>query len=187
MVRCRGEGRRHLSWPRAERHDYSMWSRTEALVQHPHDNGVWLGGVRALERVAELGINAVVSLCRLGTLDVPGVSPEDHATFWVVDSAVEGDNANAAFVLGEAAAAVERYRAEGKTVLLHCVRAESRTPTVAALYGARVARISPLEALADLQRVLPGARPNPFFMQVLAEAETITDTAAGGATRAGAQ
>jgi predicted protein tyrosine phosphatase len=110
-----------------------------------------------------LGVDAVVSLCRLGTGDVPGVAAADHATFWVVDSFDAGDNAHPDFVLREAAAAVERYRAEGKTVLLHCVRAESRTPTVAALYGARVAGISPLEALEDLQRVLPGARPNPLL------------------------
>jgi ADP-ribosyl-[dinitrogen reductase] hydrolase len=178
----RGEGRRQLSWPRAGRHDYSMWSRTDSLVRHPHDDGLWLGGVGSLQRVAELGIDAVVSLCRLGTLDVPGVAPEDHAPFWVVDSAVEGDNAHAAFVLREAAAAVERYRAEGKTVLLHCVRAESRTPTVAALYGARVAGISPLEALADLQRVLPGARPNPLFLRILKNAEAAGHPTATEAT-----
>lgn len=178
----RGEGRRSATWPRAERHDYSMWNRTDVLVRHPHDGGVWLGGVGSLERVAELGIDAVVSLCRLGTLDVPGLAPEDHATFWVVDSAVEGDNAHAAFVLREAAAAVERYRSEGKTVLLHCVRAESRTPTVAALYGATMAGISPLVALSDLQRVLPGARPNELFMQVLRKAARNLDPMASGAT-----
>lgn len=163
----RGEGRRPVSWPRAERHDYSMWSRTDALVQHPHDDGVWLGGVGSLGRVAELGIDAVVSLCRLGTLDVPAVAAENHATFWVVDSPFEEENAHAGFVLREAAAAVERFRSEGKTVLLHCVRAESRTPTVAALYGASVAGVSPMEAMEDVRRVLPGARPNPLFMGVL--------------------
>jgi len=183
----RGEGQRPLSWPRTERHDYSMWGRTDALVQHPHDDGVWLGGVRALERVAELGIDAVVSLCRLGTLAVPGVAPEDHATFWVVDSAVEDDNAHAAFVLEEAAAAVERYRAEGKTVMLHCVRAESRTPTVAALHGARIAGISPLEALEDLRRVLPGARPNPLFLRILEEAPTTWHPASNEATTGAAE
>ncbi|GAP54644.1 adp-Ribosylation/Crystallin J1 protein, partial [Arthrobacter sp. Hiyo6] len=57
-----------------------------------------------------------------------------------------------------------------KTVLLHCVRAESRTPTVAALYGASVAGVSPMEALEDVRRVLPGANPNPLFMRVLSEA-----------------
>jgi ADP-ribosyl-[dinitrogen reductase] hydrolase len=95
------------------------------------------------------------------------VAAENHAAFWVIDSAFEEDNAHAGFVLREAAAAVERYRSEGKTVLLHCVRAESRTPTVAALYGASVAGVSPLDALADLRRVLPGARPNLLFMRVL--------------------
>jgi protein-tyrosine phosphatase len=97
------------------------------------------------------------------------VASENHATFWVVDSPVPGDNAHAGFVLQEAAAAVERYRSEGKTVLLHCVRAESRTPTVAALYGASVAGVSPLEALEDVRRVLPGARPNGLFMGVLGD------------------
>ncbi|UKA55491.1 ADP-ribosylglycohydrolase family protein [Arthrobacter sp. FW305-BF8] len=171
----RGEGRRLESWPRAVTHDYSMWGRTDGLVRHPHDDGLWLGGVASIAQVAELGIDAVVSLCRLGMEDVPSVAVHDHATFWVVDSFDAGDNAHPDFVLREAAAAVERYRAEGKTVLLHCVRAESRTPTVAALYGARVAGISPLEALADLRRVLPGARPNSLFLAVLRDAETGDD------------
>lgn len=177
----RGEGRRSASWPRADSHNYSMWSRTDVLVRHPHDDGVWLGGVGSLARVTELGIDAVVSLCRLGTMDLPAVAPENHATFWVIDSALEGDNAHAAFVLDEAAAAVERYRAEGKTVLLHCVRAESRSPTVAALYGARVAGVSPLEALGDVRRVLPGARPNALFAKVLRSysADRIQDNGKG--------
>ena len=179
---ARGEGRRLGAWPRTERQDYSMWGRTDVLAKHPHDDGVWLGGVGSLEQVAELGIDAVVSLCRLGTLDVAGVASEDHATFWVVDSAVEGDNAHAAFVLGEAAAAVERYRAEGKTVLLHCVRAESRTPTVAAMYAARAAGMSPVEALANVQQVLPGAQPNPLFMRILRDAGAASHPPATEAT-----
>ncbi|MGO4192993.1 ADP-ribosylglycohydrolase family protein [Arthrobacter sp. YAF17] len=168
----RGEGRRPNSWPRAERQDYSMWSRTDALAQHPQDDGVWLGGVGSLGRLAELEIDAVVSLCRLGALGVPSVAPEDHATFWVIDSLDEDDNAHPAFVLLDAAAAVERFRAEGKTVLLHCVRAESRTPTVAALYGAAVVGTSPLEALEDVRRVLRGANPNDLFLKVLRNAQT---------------
>ncbi|MCB5274747.1 hypothetical protein BJG92_02284 [Arthrobacter sp. SO5] len=165
----RGEGRRPASWPRAERQDYSMWGRTDELVQHPHDDGVWLGGVGSLARLAELGIHAVVSLCRLGTSEVPGVAPDDHATFWVIDSPADEDNAHAAFVLRDAAAAVERFRAEGKTVLLHCVRAESRTPTVAALYGSSVAEVSPMEALEAVRQVLPGANPNPAFLRLLGD------------------
>ena len=163
-----GAGRRTDTWPRTSHFDYSSWSRTDVLVRHPDDDGVWLGGVGALERTPELGIDAVVSLCRLGTDDVAGIAPEDQATFWLVDSAAPESNAVAAYVLHEAAAAVERFRAEGKTVLLHCVRAESRTPTVAALYGARVAGVTPVEALEHVRRVLPNAHPNPAFREVLA-------------------
>ena len=140
------------------------------LVQHPYDDGVWLGGVGSLGRVAELGIDAVVSLCRLGVEDMPDVPACDHATFWVVDSPKTGDNARPDFVLREAAAAVELFRSEGKTVLLHCVRAESRTPTVAALYGARVAGVTAVEALEDLRLGLPAARPNPLFLELLGNA-----------------
>lgn len=182
MELARGEGRRLDSWPRAITQDYSFWGRTDALVRHPHDDGVWLGGIRSLARVAELGIDAVVSLCRLGTEDIPGVAPADHATFWVIDSFDAGDNAHPDFVLREAAAAVERYRAQGKTVLLHCVRAESRTPTVAALYGAKAAGISPLQALSDLRRVLPGGRPNELFLRLLNDAAAGADLTAAGAT-----
>jgi ADP-ribosyl-[dinitrogen reductase] hydrolase len=174
MELAAGGGRLHDEWPRAVTHDYSRLDRTDALVRHPHDDGVWLGGVDSVARVAELGIDAVVSLCRLGMEDVPSVAVHDHATFWVVDSFDPGDNAQPDFVLREAAAAVEHYRAEGKTVLLHCVRAESRTPTVAALYGARVAGVTPLRALEDVRRVLPGARPNPRFMELLSKADAGT-------------
>ncbi len=55
----------------------------------------------------------------------------------------------------------------GKTVQPHCVRAEFRTPAVAALYGARAEAGFPLRALEDVRRVLPGARPKAFFMEVL--------------------
>lgn len=165
-----GNGRQADTWPRTRHFDYSSWSRTDVLVRHPDDDGVWLGGVGALGRTAELGIDAVVSLCRLGTKDVDGIVPEDQATFWLVDSASSESNSHTAFVLQEAAAAVERFRTEGKTVLLHCVRAESRTPTVAALYGARAAGVTPLESLENVRRVLPNAHPNPAFREVLATA-----------------
>ncbi|WP_260758297.1 hypothetical protein [Mycobacterium sp. SMC-8] len=64
--------------------------------------------------------------------------------------------------------AVERFRAEGKTVLLHCVEAQSRTPSVAALYGAGLRGVGAHEALDAVMRVLPRARPNPAFREALA-------------------
>ena len=69
-------------------------------------------------------------------------------------------NAYLDFVLMDAARAIAALRAEGKTVLLHCVQAQSRTPAVAALYGALLKGCRPTDALADVVDVLPGANPN---------------------------
>ncbi|NQD88004.1 ADP-ribosylglycohydrolase family protein [Paenarthrobacter sp. CM16] len=167
MELARGEGTREQSWPGAAHQDYSMWTRTDVLVQHPHDDGVWLGGAGSLGRIEALGIDAVASLCRLGSSDLPTVAVSDHASFWVVDSPDPSDNADAAFVLAEAAAAVEQFRSEGKTVLLHYVRAESRTPTVAALYSAASLGIDAETALDDVLNVLPNASPNPMFLDIV--------------------
>lgn len=52
----------------------------------------------------------------------------DHEVVWLVDKPL---NADAARVLADTADAIASLRAEGKTVFVHCVRAESRTPTVA--------------------------------------------------------
>jgi ADP-ribosyl-[dinitrogen reductase] hydrolase len=62
---------------------------------------------------------------------------------------------------------VEQLRGEGRTVLVHCVGAYSRTPTVAALYGARLRNISTDQALRDVKAALPGAHPNPAFRAAL--------------------
>ena len=44
-------------------------------------------------------------------------------------------------------------------MLVHCVGAYSRTPTVAALYGARLRNVSTDDALRDVMTALPGATP----------------------------
>ena len=47
------------------------------------------------------------------------------------------------------------------------MQAQSRTPTVATLYGARLRDISVAEALADVCGVLRDARPTPDFREAL--------------------
>ena len=100
--------------------DYSEYKDADALAQHPHDEGVWLGGIDALTNLPE-GVNAVVSLCRLGDSQVPaaGVAPGDHLEVWLIDDPDPAKNPNLDFVLTDAAATVKALRAEGKTVLLH--------------------------------------------------------------------
>lgn len=91
----------------------------------------------------------------------------DHAEVWLADSADSGRNPNLDLVLAQAADAVAVLRAEGRTVLIHCVDAVSRTPAVAALYAARHLGIPVQQALRDVRSVLPAARPNPAFIAAL--------------------
>jgi ADP-ribosyl-[dinitrogen reductase] hydrolase len=129
----------------------SYGTSSEELVPHPDDPGVLLGAVGALRPgVAQ----AVVSLCRVQPL--PWLAPEDHVEVHLIDR--EDANTDLRFVVSDAALAVQALRAEGKTVLLHCVHAQTRTPVVAAAYGALVTRSSEREALRRVQAVLASGR-----------------------------
>ncbi len=157
--------RRAGQWPHAEHVDYSGWPHRDSLAVHPHDDGVVLSGIDAATGRVEIPggpVDAVVSLCRVGRTDLAplGLSPANCVEVRLVD---EGGAANPhlQLVMDEAADAVAAFRSEGKRVLLHCVAAQSRTPTVAALYSVRHRGVSAETALADVMDALPAARPNP--------------------------
>ena len=128
-------------WPSDPVVDYAGFD-SSALARHPQDDRVWLGGVGALDDLPP-EVDAVVSLCRLGAAQAPaeGIAPQHHVEVWLIDRSDPSENPNLDLVLRDAVDAVDALRAEGRTVLLHCVQAQSRTPTVAALYGSRVARL----------------------------------------------
>jgi hypothetical protein len=133
-------------------------------VAHPDDPGVLLGGVGALKpAVAE----AVVSLCRLGAAQAPlsGVDARDHVEVWLVDK--DEANNDLPAVLADTAAVIGDLRSEGKTVLLHCVHAQTRTPVVAAAYGALITGSDPLDALKRVEAVLPSTSPRPSIKDAL--------------------
>ena len=127
-------------------------------VPHPADPEVLVGTVADLARTRELGVTAVVTLCRLGRLEVPapGVSPEDHVEVWLVGSDDPADNPYANDALDDAAATVARLRADGKRVLLHSVGMIRRTPSVAARYAV-LAGADGLSAGRRVRSALPGA------------------------------
>lgn len=133
-----------------------------APSQHPRDAGVWLGDLATLGALPD-GVDAVVSLCRVKDEDLPrGVEQVDVRLIDIV-----GANAHLDFVLTDTVHLLQQLRAEGRTVLLHCVAAQSRTPTVAALYGAWTAGIDGRQALAEVSALLPDAYPNPEFRDAL--------------------
>jgi hypothetical protein len=128
-----GRGPDRQGWPGVDRLDYGVHLGGEpVLVQHPLDDGVWLGDIRALGALSP-GADAVVSLCRMGRAEVPdGV---ESVVFRLIDSVDPAANPNLAFVLKDAAETVRALRAQGRGVLRHRVAAQSRTPAVAAAYA----------------------------------------------------
>lgn len=155
------------SWPSTDYCDYSDWQAIDTCVPHPHDPGVYLGGIGALDRVPS-DVDAVVSLCRIGRQQVPdSIARENRVSVWLVDSDQPSDNQYVDFTLTEAADMVARMRKEGKIVLLHCVQAHSRTPAVGALYAARRLGVPIDSALCDVNAALPMANPNLAFVAAI--------------------
>lgn len=154
----------HYGWPGTAFIDYSdLRFGDPVLVHHPHDAGVWLADAGSLQNTPE-DVTAVVSLCLVGSRQVP--DGLEHITFRLLDLADPAANPNLDFLLSDAAQTVCDLRDEGQVVLLHCVAAHSRTPTVAAAYS--MLRGVPRDrALADILGVLPSARPNAAFSDCL--------------------
>ena len=132
------------------------------VARHPYDDRVWLGDIGALRSLPE-GVHAVVSLCRVGDADLPASAEQIDVR--LIDR--PGVNDNLDFVLLDTVRMVEQLRHDGRTVLIHCVQAQSRTPTIAALYGARLRGMSIDAAVADVCGVLPSADPMPEFREAL--------------------
>ena len=144
-------------WPSAARFPNPGW---RTLVRHPHDEGVWLGSLQALDDLpAE--IDAVVSLCRVGTHQ----TDREHVEFWLIDK--DGRNPNLDFVLRDAADTVAALRAEGKTVLVHCFAGQSRTPAVGAAYSVLHLGKPADVALREVTAALPSGGAAPFLREAV--------------------
>ena len=122
-------------------------------VPHPYDPGVLLGTHRSRGH----GADAVVSLCRVGRQQACFDGATEVVESRLQDSEDPADNADLAFILRDAADAVRGLRAEGKTVLLHCVAAQQRTPSVAIAYAVLLGH-EPDQARRDIAAVLKSTR-----------------------------
>ena len=125
---------------------------------------------RRSDRAHELpeGTDAVVSLCLTGRGQVP--DHVEHINYRLMDEPDPEHNPNLDFILVDAAQTVARLRDEGKTVVLHCVAAHSRTPAVGIAYA--MLRGVPLaEALPAVCSIFPAANPNSGFRRALSRLE----------------
>ena len=150
-------------WPLADHIDYSICTRTATLVRHPYDDGVWLADASALDDLPD-DVTAVVSLCLVGRDQVrPDI---EHVGYRLIDHADPAVNPNLDFILADAARTIAALRDEGHGVLLHCVAAQSRTPTVGIAY-AMLRGVDRAKALDAVCAALPAAHPNAGFRAAL--------------------
>lgn len=133
-------------------------------VQHPYDEGLWLGTVSALQTLPP-AVDTVVSLCRVRDVDVPrGV---EHIDVRLIESEDPADNPNLDLVLTDTVRLIELLRGEGRTVLLHLVAARSRTAIVATLYGADKKGVKAETARRKIKRALGDSYPNSEFRRAV--------------------
>ena len=140
-------------WPAIERFEYG--NRARPAVRHPIDDGVFLG----TENTADHDATAIVSLFRRGRLDVPfhGIDPDNHVEVRLLDSNDPAANPNLSFTLADTAAFIDELRHQGHRVLVHCVAAQQRTPSVGAAYAVHRGA-TPEEARQMIAEVLPHSR-----------------------------
>lgn len=132
------------------------------------DQGVLLGNVFG---AATTCADVTVSLCRMGRSQLSALDHPTRVELGLQDGG-RSVNANLEFTFRDLAQAMVRWRIEDKTVLVHCVRAEHRTPAVGAAYLAEKTGLPGREALRReaLRLVcaqLPMAGVNPAFAQAL--------------------
>ncbi|WP_112466841.1 ADP-ribosylglycohydrolase family protein [Streptomyces triticisoli] len=180
VLTARGGSDDAAGWPSAARVPAPAGAPRGFAIPHPHDPGVVLGNLALLQGGEPVDVDAVVSLCRMGTDPVlPGADAE-HVRVWLVDS--DGNNANLHYVVDQAAREVLRLRREGKRVLLHCAAGQSRTPAVAAVYSHLATGIDTETALSNLREVLLHGWQLSAHPELHDAVHALATPAAGGGT-----
>ena len=153
-------------WPGVAHLDYgSMPARCVEL------DGASFGNAGGVRDAVDGGATVVVSLCRMGTADVP--DDVEHHTVGLIDTTA-ADNPNAAFVLLDTARTIGELAAAGERVFTHCVRAEHRAPSMAAAY--LISRgVDAETAITSASHALGGA-PSAFLRDALMEVERVLTT-----------
>ncbi|MFB8290148.1 ADP-ribosylglycohydrolase family protein [Kitasatospora purpeofusca] len=139
-------------WPSVARIPATYKSGPAFRAVHPDDDGVLLGNLPLTQTPQGVPVDAVVSLCRVGTDPILADRPVEHVQVWLVD--LPDANADIDYVLDQAAREVARLRTEGKRVLVHCVAGRSRTAAVAARYSTLRSGRGPMRALEAVHRAL---------------------------------
>ena len=152
-----------LAWPNRQP-DYGSYD--PVAVPLASDSGIVIGNVAA---VADVDTDMIVSLCRMGPDSLRNCG--DHIDAFLIDKDGDHHNPNLEFVFRDTVDAIARWRAEGRTVFVHCVHAQSRTPTIAAAYLIRHHAKTLEEAKAEVTAAIGSWPWNKAFLVALDDLE----------------
>lgn len=150
-------------WPHVER--MATHGQSETLFTSRRVEGLFMGEQRALQ-VAQAPFDAVISLSRIGTKESPASHPH-QLTVRIMDLKDPQDNLNLDFQYFDVSAHLHRWLGEGRSVFLHCVHTQNRTPSFFAAYLMYFLGMSFDDAMAEIQETLPLARPNGYLRERL--------------------
>jgi protein-tyrosine phosphatase len=94
----------------------------------------------------------------------------ENELVWLLD---DDGNADVARVLADTADGIAWLRQRGKSVFVHCVRAESRTPAVAMAWLIRHHGRSVDDAIAEVSAAMSTCRPHPSLLKGVRESSTL--------------
>lgn len=137
---------------------YQSFNPTGVTTTFETDPQVIFGDVNAL---AGVEADAFISLCRIGAEDQRAI---DHEIVWLLDG--EG-NADVGRVLADTADAIAQLRDDGRSVFVHDVCGDSRTPAVAMSWLMRHHHRTFLDAIGEIQRGFPTIRIHPSLLEGL--------------------
>ena len=144
---------------------YQRFSPMGVVATFDVDPRVVFGDFSSL---AEVEADAYISLCRIGVADQRCA---DHEVVWLIDNE---QNADAGRILADTADAIAHLSSRGQRVFIHCVRAESRTPTVAMTWLMRHHGRSFEQAFAEVMAAIPSADPHPALLREVRAAAATT-------------
>lgn len=128
--------------------------------RHLTAGGVGFGNALAVHDAVVEGADVVISLCRMGTADVP--ADVEHHVLGLLDTTAE-ENPNVVHLLADLVDTLASMVREGRRPYVHCVAAANRTPTVAAAWLHRHHGLSAGDALAVAAARL--RRPDKAFLE----------------------
>ena len=145
------------------------WPGCPTMIGHYRDHfssnpvikelgGVWFGNAAAVPQAIADGADVVISLCRMGTDDVPG--SVEHHVLNLLDTTPE-ENPNLVLLIADAVDTIAEMVSDRRRVFVHCVAAENRTPTLAAAWLCRHGGLTAGQALTVVARELN--EPKPFL------------------------